>query len=90
MSKGKLTMNEIYAISNKVFKTMADELNDEEGTASIGDVICVLGIMHRMAFACVEREKGIEKAREDTGFIIDLIEATMNEGAWDEVYKRMK
>ena len=90
MGKKDLNLKDLRCIADRVFKHMIDEMEDDDNTTNVADVICVLGIMHRMTFACVERDKGIEKARELTGFLADLVETTMEEGAWDDVNKRMK
>ena len=66
------------------------ELGDEDQTVNPGDMIFVLGIIHRTVFANIEAKDGIEKARELTGFLVQLVESTLNEGAWDEENQKMK
>lgn len=90
MGAKELGIKDLRRIAHKVFKYMIDEMEDEEKTTNVADVICVIGILHRMTFACVERDNGIEKARELTGFMVDLVESTLEEGAWDDENKRMK
>lgn len=89
MSKKGLTEEEIVDISNKMTKVLAKELSDDEKNMNAADFICVLGIMHRTLFANIEAKAGIEKAREETGFLIELVEMTMESGAWDEENKCM-
>ena len=69
---------------------MVRELGYEEQTVNPAYMICVLGIIHRTLFANIEAKDGIEKARELTGFLVGLIEATLETGAWDEENKCMK
>lgn len=87
MSKKELTREEIVDISNKMSTVLAKELSDDEQAINPADFICVLGIMHRTLFANIEAKAGIEKAREKTGFLIELVEMTMESGAWDEENK---
>ena len=35
-------------------------------------------------FANIEAKDGIEKAREVTGTLVDLVKVTLEKGAWDE------
>lgn len=84
MSKKTITKEELVEIANKITVQMVSELGDEDQTVDPGDMICVLGIIHRTVFANIEAKDGIEKARELTGFLVQLVEATLNEGAWDE------
>lgn len=71
-------------------KALASELYDDEQTLNPADFICVLGIMHRTLFANIEAKDGIEKARELTGFLVELVEMTLDQGAWDEENQCMK
>lgn len=84
MSKRIITSEELNDISTKMVKALAAELCDDEQTLNPADFICVLAIMHRTLFANIEAKDGIEKARELTGFLVQLVETTLNEGAWDE------
>ena len=90
MSKKTITKEELIEIANKITVQMVSELGDEDQTVNPGDMICVLGIIHRTVFANIEAKDGIEKARELTGFLVQLVEATLNEGAWDEENKCVK
>ena len=81
---------ELIEIANKITMQMVSELGDEDQTVNPGDMICVLGIIHRTVFANIEAKDGIEKARELTGFLIDLVETTLEDGAWDEENKCIK
>ena len=90
MSKKRITTEQLKEISVKMVKALASELYDDEQTLNPADFICVLGIMHRTLFANIEAKDGIEKARELTGFLVQLVEATLNEGAWDEENQCMK
>ena len=69
---------------------LASEIYDDEQTLNPADFICVLAIMHRTLFANIEAKDGIEKARELTGFLVQLVETTLNDGAWDEENKCIK
>ena len=88
--KKNLTNEELIEVSNKITMEMMRELGDEVQTVNPADMICVLGIIHRTLFANIEAKDGIEKARELTGFLVGLIEATLETGAWDEENKCMK
>lgn len=90
MSKKTITKEELIEISNKITVQMVRELGDEDQTVNPGDMICVLGIIHRTVFANIEAKDGIDKARELTGFLVQLVESTLNEGAWDEECKCIK
>ena len=89
MSK-KLTTEELIEISDKITMTLVSELNDNEQKMNPADFCCVLAIMHRTLFANIEKQAGIEKAREETGFLVELVEKTLETGAWDEENKCMK
>ena len=69
---------------------LASEIYDDEQTLNPADFICVLAIMHRILFANIEAKDGIEKARELTGFLVQLVETTLNDGAWDEENQKVK
>ena len=71
-------------------KALAAELCDDEQTLNPADFICVLAIMHRTLFANIEKQSGIEKARELTGFLVDLVKVTLEDGAWDEENQKVK
>ena len=85
MGKTRFSSTEYVEISNKVLGLMVAELRDEDEMVNPIDMVIVLSAMHRAIFANIEREEGIEKAREDTGFLIDLMKTTMKEGAKDEL-----
>lgn len=84
MGKKTITNEELKSISNKITMTLVSELSDDEKNMNPADFVCVLAIMHRTLFANIEAKDGIEKARELTGFLIDLVETTLDSGAWDE------
>lgn len=90
MGKKTITKEELIEIANKITVQMVSELGDEDQTVNPGDMICVLGIIHRTVFANIEAKDGIEKARELTGFLVQLVESTLNEGAWDEENQKVK
>ena len=87
MSKKGLTRKEIVDISNKMSTVLVKELSDDEKNMNPADFVCVLAIMHRTLFANIEKQDGIEKAREETGYLIELVEMTLDSGAWDEENK---
>ena len=84
MGKKIFTNEDLIEISNKITMEMVRELGDEEQTINPIDMICVLGIIHRTLFANIEAKDGIEKAREVTGTLVDLVKVTLEKGAWDE------
>lgn len=84
MGKKRLTTEILTEISNKVMTMLVSELGDDDQTVNPGELICVMGIMHRTLFANIERNAGIEKAREETAFLLKLVASTMENGAWDE------
>lgn len=86
--KGK-TQQELIKIAYKVYNLIADELKDENDMGDPVEATIVLAIAHRMVFATVERDDGIDKAREATSAIIDLVNCTMKDGAWDKENQRM-
>lgn len=90
MSKRRISSEELKGISTKMVKDLASELCDDEQTLNPADFICVLAIMHRTLFANIEAKDGIGKARELTGFLVQLVESTLDEGAWDEENKCIK
>lgn len=90
MSKRRISSEELKSISDKMVMNLASEIYDDEKTLNPADFICVLAIMHRTLFANIEAKDGIEKARELTGFLVQLVETTLNEGAWDEERKCIK
>lgn len=90
MSKKRFSTEELKGISDKMVKDLASELYDDDQTLNPAEFICVLAIMHRTLFANIEAKDGTEKARELTGFLVQLVEYTLNEGAWDEVNQKMK
>ena len=90
MGKKRITNEQLKETSVKMVKALADELHDDDGTLNPADMVCVLAIMHRILFANVEAKVGMEKARELTGFLVDLVETTLKEGAWDEETQSMK
>jgi hypothetical protein len=76
---------EYVKISNKALSLMVEELRDEDETVNPIEMMFVLSAMHRTIFANVELQDGIDKAREYTEALMDLIEITMKEGAKDEL-----
>ena len=90
MSKRRISSEELKSISDKMAMNLASEIYDDDQTLNPDDFICVLAIMHRTLFANIEAKDGIEKARELTGFLIDLVETTLEDGAWDEERKCIK
>lgn len=90
MSNRRISSEELKSISDKMVMNLASEIYDDEQTLNPADFICVLAIMHRTLFANIEKQSGIEKARELTGFLVDLVETTLKEGAWDEENKCIK
>ena len=90
MSKRRISSEELKSISYKMVKDLASKLCDDEQTFNPVDFICVLSIMHRILFANIEAKDGIEKARELTGYIVDLVKTTLDDGAWDEERKCIK
>lgn len=90
MGKKTITKEELTEISNKITMTLVSELSDDEKNMNPVDFVCVLAIMHRILFANIEKQAGIEKAREETGFLVELVEMTLDSGAWDEENQCMK
>lgn len=90
MGKKTITKEELTEISNKITMALVSELNDDEKNLNPADFVCVLAIMHRTLFANIEAKDGIEKARELTGFLVKLVEITLDSGAWDEENKCIK
>ena len=90
MSKRRISSEELKSISDKMAMNLASEIYDDEQTLNPADFICVLAIMHRTLFANIEAKDGIEKARELTGFLLNLVETTLDDGAWDEENKCIK
>ena len=90
MSKRRISFEELKSITDKMVMNLASEIYDDEQTLNPADFICVLAIMHRTLFANIEAKDGIEKARELTGFLEQLVEMTLNDGAWDEENKCIK
>lgn len=90
MEKKNFTSVELIEISNKTAMTLVSELSDNEKNINPADFVCVLAIMYRALFANIEKKAGIEKAREETGFLVELVEMTLDSGAWDEENQCMK
>lgn len=90
MDKKRITQEELTEISKKLTKALVEELSDDEQKINPADFVCVLAIMHRTLFANIEAKDGIEKARKDTGFLVELVEMTLDQGAWDEENKCIK
>ena len=90
MSKRRISTEELKSISDKMVMNLASEIYDDEQTLNPADFICVLAIMHRTLFANIEAKDGIEKARKETGFLVELVEMTLDSGAWDEENKCIK
>lgn len=84
MRKKIKTPEELTKISNKVLTLLVSELGDEGQTIEPSDMICVLAAVHRTLFANIEKQRGIDKAREETEYLLKLVNFTMEEGAWDE------
>ena len=84
MGNKTITKEELTEISNKVTKVLVEELSDDEQRVNPADFVCVLAIMHRTLFANIEAKDSIEKARELTGFLVELVEMTLDSGVWDE------
>lgn len=84
MGKKTITNEELKSISNKITMTLVSELSDDEKNMNPADFVGVLAIMHRILFANIEKQAGIEKAREETGFLVELVEMTLDSGVWDE------
>lgn len=83
-------MDKLLDCANKVLDVMLKDFLDENGEASPIDLMCVVAIVYRQIFANVERKDGLEKAREVMGGMKELVEITLEEGAWDEVNQKMK
>lgn len=83
-------MEKILSVANAAFEVILNGFIDENGDARPIDLMCVTAIIYRQIFANVEREVGLEKAREVMGNMKKLVEMTLEEGAWDEVEQRMK
>ena len=90
MSKRIISPEELKSISDKMAMNLASEIYDDDQTLNPADFICVLAIMHRTLFANIEAKDGIEKARKETGFLVELVEITLDSGAWDEENKCIK
>ena len=90
MGKKRISSEELKSISDKMVMNLASEIYDDDQTLNPADFICVLAIMHRTLFANIEAKDGIEKARELTGFLVELVEMTLDSGAWDEENKCIK
>ena len=90
MGKKTITKEDLIEISDKIAITLVYELSDDEKNMNPADFVCALAIMHRILFANIERQEGIDKAREETGFLVELVKMTLREGAWDEETQSMK
>jgi len=90
MGKKTITKEELIEISNKMAMALVSELSDDEKNINPADFVCVLAIMHRTLFANIEAKDGIENARKETGFLVELVELTLDQGAWDEENQCMK
>lgn len=84
-----ITKEELLSVAEKAFNVIVTELRDDERINPV-DFMCVLAILHRIAFANVEREAGIDEARKTCNCLMDLINETLKEGAWDEESGMMK
>ena len=89
MANKRLTKEQLLEISQNTFEQLIKAM-DDDSCANPVDVMCVLAIMYRMTFANVEREAGIDEARRTLGGMAELIEITLDEGAWDEKRQMMK
>lgn len=83
MEQKNISVSDLVRISNESYEFITDKLQDERGEGRPFDVIAVLAIVHRMLFARIECEIGIDEARELTDELIELLEKTSEEGAWD-------
>ena len=90
MGKKTITKEELIEISNKMAMALVSELSDDGKNINPADFVCVLAIMHRTLFANIEAKDGIENARKETGFLVELVELTLDQGAWDEENQCMK
>lgn len=83
-------MDKLLDCANKVLDVMLKDFLDENGEARPIDLMCVVALVYRQIFANVEREEGLEKTHEVMGGMKELVEMTLQEGAWDEVNQKMK
>lgn len=90
MSKNNMKTKDLIVISAESYKYITGKLKDKRGEGRPFDVIVVLAIVHRMLFARIECEIGIDEARKFTDELIELLEKTSEEGAWDEENKCIK
>ena len=79
-----MSASDLVRLSNESYKFITGKLKDKRGEGRPFDVIAVLAIVHRMLFAWIECEIGIDEARKLTDELIELLEKTSEEGAWDE------
>lgn len=90
MEQKNISASDLIRISNESYKFITDKLQDERGEGRPFDVIAVLAIVHRMLFARIECEIGIDEARKFTDKLIELLEQTSEEGEWDFENERIK
>lgn len=90
MEQKNISASDLVRISNESYQFITDKLQDERGEGRPFDVIAVLAIVHRMLFARIECEIGIDEARKLTDKLIELLEQTSEEGAWDEIRQCIK
>lgn len=83
MEQKNISVSDLVRISKESYEFITDKLQDERGEGRPFDVIAVLAIVHRMLFARLECEIGIDEARKFTDDLIELLEKTSEEGAWD-------
>lgn len=83
MEEKNMNVWDLCKISNEAYSFITKKLEDERGEGRAFDVLAVLAIVHRMLFARIECEFGIDEARMLTEGFIQLVEQTSEEGAWD-------
>lgn len=89
MSEERVSKERLLEISEQAFVQIVKGLG-EDGCARPVDMMCILAIMYRITFANVEKQAGIDEARKSLGGIMELIQITLDEGAWDEEMQMMK
>jgi hypothetical protein len=90
MEEKNMNVSDLCKISTEAYNFITQKLEDERGEGRAFDVLAVLAIVHRMLFARIECEFGIDEARMLTEGFIELVEKTFEEGAWDFENERMK
>ena len=90
MEEKNMNVSDLCKISTEAYNFITQKLEDERGKGRAFDVLAVLAIVHRILFARMEHECGIDEARMLTEGFIELVENTFAEGAWDFENERMK